>query len=420
MAKFWFVSAPLFSHLDWGGYLATAQALQKRGHDVTWVSENSIGGALASAGVPFAPIRKSGWLWPPPPAPDLTTIPPQEAVMLRYRRALDTWLTEDLVGEAVVALIELAGEIGKPDVIVTDPFLTAAALAAEALDVPLAVCGWPAQKELNEDFLFPVQKTLGSDSQERIERLKEHFGLQGVNIAKGPTPSILSPHLHVSYFSKTWYAADEDNLLPQTLFVGGRPTPPSDDPPKWLTDIPADTPLALVTLGTTFTGDLGFFSWAAQAAARVGFVPIIVVGWNPIAPEEKARLIAALPKRSRLLNFVPFAHVLPRTQMMIHHGGMGTTHYALIYGLPQIVVPHAADQRGQARRVAQALVGLNLTAHDVKHGMLLEGAQALAHDEAVRQRARDLAAELASLGGPDRAAEALVTMSEGNPPTPSP
>ncbi len=101
MAKFWFVSAPLFSHLDWGGYLKTAQALMRRGHEVTWVSENTLGGALAAAGVPFAPIRKTGWLWPPPPPPDLTTIPPQEAVMLRYRRALDTWLSEELVGEAV-------------------------------------------------------------------------------------------------------------------------------------------------------------------------------------------------------------------------------------------------------------------------------------------------------------------------------
>jgi len=407
MAKFWFVSAPLFSHLDWGGYLATAQSLIKRGHDVIWVSEAAVGGALAKAGVPFTPIRKTGWLWPPPPVPDLTTIPPQEAVMLRYRRALDTWLSEDLVGEAVAALIELAGEIGKPDVIVTDPFLTAAALAAEALDLPLAVCGWPAQKELNEDFLFPVQKNLGSDSQARIERLCQRFGLRGVNIAPGPTPSILSPHLHVTYFSPSWYAADENNILPQTLFVGGKPTSPDDAPPKWLTDLPADVPLALVTLGTTFTGDLGFFSWAAQAAARVGFVPIVVIGWNPIAPEDKAKLIAALPKNTRLLNFVPFGHVLPRTQLMIHHGGMGTTHAALIYGLPQIVVPHAADQRGQARRVAQALVGLNLSAHDVKHGMLYEGVKALSHDEKVRQKARDLAAELASLGGADRAAEAL-------------
>ena len=216
--------------------------------------------------------------------------------------------------------------------------------------------------------------------------------------------------MHVTYFSPSWYAADADNILPQTLFVGGKPTPPDDAPPKWLTDIPENVPLALVTLGTTFTGDLGFFSWAAQAAARVGFVPIVVIGWNPIAPEDKAKLIAALPKNTRLLNFVPFAHVLPRTQLMIHHGGMGTTHAALIYGLPQIVVPHAADQRGQARQVAQALVGLNLSAHDVKHGMLYEGVKALAHDEKVRQKARDLAAELASLGGADRAAEALENL----------
>lgn len=412
MAKFWFVSAPLFSHLDWGGYLKTAQALQARGHDVTWVSENNLAGALAQANVPFVPVRKTGWLWPPPPVPDLTTIPPQEAVMLRYRRALDTWLSEPLVGEAVEALLELAHDMGKPDVIVTDPFLTAAALAAEALDVPLAVCGWPAQKEMNEDFLFPVQKSLGNESIERIGRLKERFGLQGRYFATGPTPSILSPHLHVSYFSERWYRSDEMNLLPQTLFVGGAPNPPQGSVPDWLNAIPADARIALITLGTTFTGDLGFFSWAAQAAARVGFVPLVVIGWNPLAPEDKAKLKAALPPTTRLLNFVPFDHVLPRTDLMIHHGGMGTTHAALIHGIPQIVVPHAADQRGQARRVAQALVGLNLTAHDVKNGMLYEGVKAIGSDTRVQQTAHELAAEMAALGGAARAAEALEGMAK--------
>lgn len=231
MTSYWFVSAPLYSHLDWGGYLPTAQALQARGHDVTWVSENPVAGTATQAGIPFAPIRRTGWLWPPPPVPDLTTLAPTDAVMLRYRRALDTWMSEELVGEAVVALLELAEQIGTPDVIVTDPFLTAAALAAEKLGSALAVCGWPALRDLNDDLLFPVQKMLGSESRTRLDNLLERFGLTGSNFSAGATPSILSPHLHISYFSGMWYDSDTPNLLPQTLFVGGQPTPPDEPIP---------------------------------------------------------------------------------------------------------------------------------------------------------------------------------------------
>lgn len=410
MAKYWFVSAPLYSHTDWGGYLKTAQALQAHGHEVTWVSGASLARAVSAAGVPFLAVEQTGWLWPPPPPPDLTTIPPQEAVMLRYRRALDTWLSEERVGEATQALIDLANAHGKPDVIVTDPFLSAAALAAEALDVRLAVCGWIAQRELQEDFLFPVQRELGNESQQRLARLQARFGLRGRYFAPGPTPSILSPYLHVSYFTEDWYAADLPNVLDQTLFVGGLPQVPNTPPPDWLTAIPPGTPLALITLGTTFTGDLGFFSWAAQAAARHGLLPLVVIGYNPITPEDKQALIRALPRGSRLLNFVPFEHVLPRVRLMYHHGGMGTTHAAVVHGIPQIVVPHAADQRGQARRVAQAKVGLNLTAHDVRNGQLMQGTRALLNDARVRQNAHDLAQRMAQLGGAPAAARALIDL----------
>ncbi|MCL4248164.1 MAG: glycosyltransferase [Anaerolineae bacterium] len=401
------MSAPLYSHTDWGGFLKTAKALQARGHSVTWVSQAGLRPAVERAGLPFLSVEQSGWLWPPPPAPDLSTLAPAEAVMLRYRRALDTWLSEDLVGAAVDAILALANDAGKPDLMLTDPFLTAAALAAEALDVPLAVCGWIAQRDLDDEFLFPVQKVLGDESRQRLDRLCRRFGLTSRYFSPGPTPSILSPHLHVSYFSRRWYVAEEAHILPQTLFVGGRPDTPQDDPPAWLTAIPADAPIALVTLGTTFAGELGFFSWAAQAAARAGFLPVVVIGYHPYTPDEKAQLKAALPPGTRLLNWAPFNHLLPRTRLIFHHGGMGTTHAALLHGVPQIVVPHAADQRGQARRAAQAKVGLNLSAHDVRQGMLAQAALALRDDAAVQTNARALASELAALGGPERAAEAV-------------
>lgn len=405
MAKFWFISAPLFSHTDWGGFLKTAKVLQQRGHDVLWVSEAGLHEAIAAQGLPFEAIPHSGWLWPPPPPPDLTQLKPQEAVMLRYRRALDTWLSEDLVALGIEALLDLAARIGKPDAFVIDPFLSAAALAAEKLAVPLLVAGWPAQATLDENALFPVQRNLSSDSQQRIQRLCERFGLDGANFSRGTAPSIRSPHLHVTYFTPDWYASESDTLLPQTQFVGGFPEPTDAPAPEWLLAIPADQPLALITLGTIFTGDLGFFSWAAQAAARHGLLPIVVLGWNPIEADKKEELKRALPRGTRLLNWAPFEHVLPRSQLMIHHGGMGTTHHAIVHGVMQIVVPHAADQRIQARRVAQAKLGLNLTAHDVRQGMLLEGTKALLEADWVDANVKRFAKEMAALGGPPRAAD---------------
>jgi UDP:flavonoid glycosyltransferase YjiC (YdhE family) len=411
MATFWFVSAPLPGHLDWGGMLKTAQALRDSGQQVIWVSQPALEPLLEAADIAFVPIAETGWLWPPPPLPDPRSLPPAEAVFLRYRRALDTWLSEDLIPAAVEALIALANERGSPDIIVSDPFLSAAAFVAEALNVPLVVAGWPAGQPLDEDRLLAVQSDLGRISRERIERLKGQLGLHGLNFSTGATPSVQSPYLHISYFSRTWYQADPD-FLPQTQFVGGAPTQPQSPAPEWLAAIPEGTPLALVTLGSTFTGDLGFFSWAAQATSRLGMTPIVVLGRNPIPPEEKAALKAALPPGTRLLTWLDYDHVFPRLKVIVHHGGMGTTHRAAIQGIPQVVVPHAADQRGQARRVAQAKVGLNLSAHDVRNGQLLPAIRAVTTDAKVIENARQLAAEFAALGGPGRAAELLLQVAK--------
>ena len=414
MASFWFVSAPLAGHLDWGGMLKTAQVLRDAGHSVLWISQPPLSPLLEAASVDFVPVAETGWLWPPPPMPDPKTLEPAQAVFVRYKRALDTWLSEDLIVPAVGALTAVANDHGQPDVLVADPFLSAAAFAAEALNVPLVVTGWPAGQPLDEDRLFAVQSELGRISRERIERMATTLGLQASNFSSGATPSVQSPHLHVSYFSRTWYQSDPD-FLPQTRFVGGSPSAPQSPTPDWLTTIAPETPLALVTLGSTFTGDLGFFSWAAQAAARLGLVPIVVLGRNPIDPEEKARLKAALPPHTRLLNWIDYDRVFPRLKVIIHHGGMGTTHRAVVQGIPQVVVPHAADQRGQARRVAQAKVGLNLSAHDVKNGQLLPAIRAVTTEKMVLENAAQFAAEFAALGGPPKAAEYLLQVAAKRP-----
>ncbi len=411
MTRYWFTSAPLPGHLDWGGLLKTAQALRGRGQDVRWVSEPRIGGLVERAGVPFAAVERTGWLWPPPPLPRPGSFVNENMVTLRYRRALDTWLSADRVAAGVAALRDLAAEIGPPDVIVTDPFLAAAALAAELFDVPLVVGGWASGPPVDEDQMVYVQRQLGHEAVERIERLSAQFGLAGVNFSGGPAPSIQSPRLHISYFSATWHQAE--SVLPQTEFVGGIVRPPHGDPPAWLAAIPADQPLGLVTLGSTFTGDLMFFALGAQAIAGAGMIPLVVIGPNPLTPEQKTRLKANLPGGSRLLSWVDYDHVFPRLRVIVHHGGMGTTHAAIVHAIPQIIAPHAADQRGQARRARQAKIGLELSAADIRAGQLDPAVQAITSTDWVLESVTRLAQSFADLGGPPRAADLLIDVGAG-------
>ena len=98
-------------------------------------------------------------------------------------------------------MLDLEDEIGAPDAIVSDPFLSASAITADILDIPLIICGWPAQATLDEQSLFPVQRDLSSDSQRRIQRLCDRFGIAGRNFSKGAAPSIRSELLHIVYFT---------------------------------------------------------------------------------------------------------------------------------------------------------------------------------------------------------------------------
>ncbi|RPJ00241.1 MAG: glycosyltransferase, partial [Chloroflexi bacterium] len=398
MARFWFTSAPLPGHLDWGGLLQTAQASQLLGHDVRWVSEDRIAPLVEQASVPFEPVSQTGWLWPPPPLPTMTDFVNENMVTLRFRRALDTWLSEDRVAQGANALHDLARRIGPPDVIVTDPFLASAALAAESFGVPLVVGGWASGPPMDEDQMLYEQRRLGHEAAERIERLCARLGLSGVNFSRGPAPSIQSPRLHISYFNAYWHQGE--TVLPQTVFVGGFVTLPPDPPPDWLAQIPDDLPIGMVTLGSTFTGDFTFFSLGAQAVAAAGLIPVVVIGPTPLAPEQKARLKDHLPGGTRLLTWVDYRHVFPRLKVIIHHGGMGTTHAAIVHGVPQIIVPHAADQRGQARRARQAKVGLELSQRDMLQGQLGPAVKAIISTGWVLESVQKLAHDFATLGGP--------------------
>jgi UDP:flavonoid glycosyltransferase YjiC (YdhE family) len=389
-------SAQLPSHLDWGGYLRTAVELARREHTLLWVSGEAVAKRVTAAGIPFQAVTETGWRWPPPPP-----LPPEAAASpdwqrQRSLRALDQWLEEERVTAALAELLAVAADF-QPDAIISEAFVAAAALAAEKLDIPLLVAGWPAFERGGQ-----TQTGLAETARARLGRLAASIGVEGRYWTPSGPPAMQSPHLHATWWSPGWYAGV--TLQPQTQHFGGSPRPPVS-PDRGLPP-PRQMPWVLITLGTTFNEDPNFYLAAAHAAARIGCLPIVVLG-REARPDDQPWL-RRLPSGTPVRSLIAFNAVLPYLAAAIHHGGAGTTHALVTEAVPQIVVPHAADQMYQAQGVVRSGTGLYLAAKDVTIDRLEEALAALLPDlSGYRSQARRLQVEFAALGGAATAADAI-------------
>jgi UDP:flavonoid glycosyltransferase YjiC (YdhE family) len=108
---------------------------------------------------------------------------------------------------------------------------------------------------------------------------------------------------------------------------------------------------------------------------------------------------------------VAFDAVLGHTRVALHHGGAGTTHALVTYGVPQVVVPHAADQIHQALGVVRSGVGLHIPAKQVTvDGLVTALAKLLPDLSGYRQAAMALQHEFETLGGITKAADWIETV----------
>lgn len=391
-----FCSAQLPSHLDWGGYLRTAVELARRGHTVLWASGEAVSHRIIAAGIPFHKLAETGWRWPPPTPLPPPAAPDPEWQYQRAMRALDQWLDETRVAAALSELLSAADEF-RPDAILSEPFIAAAPLAAEKLDIPLIVAGWPAYAGTGQ-----TQPGLAEEARARLLRLASEHNLQARYWTPGGPPVMYSPCLHATFWSPAWYG--DVALLPQTKHYGGSPRPaaPADRglPP------PSQLPWVLITLGTSFNDDPNFFLLAAHAAARLGCLPLVVLGREARPDDQK--WLARLPAGAAVRSLMPFDASLPYLSAAIHHGGAGTTHALITHAVPQIVVPHAADQYYQAQGIVRTGIGFHFPAKQVTVDNLEEGLATLLPDLSNhRSQALRLQAEFATLGGPSAAADTV-------------
>jgi sterol 3beta-glucosyltransferase len=65
---------------------------------------------------------------------------------------------------------------------------------------------------------------------------------------------------------------------------------------------------------------------------------IINTSWGGIEIKE------TIPDHVHIIGDAPYDWLFDKVCAVVHHGGSGTTHSALRFGLPQLIIPHIVDQ----------------------------------------------------------------------------
>ncbi len=98
-------------------------------------------------------------------------------------------------------------------------------------------------------------------------------------------------------------------------------------------------PVAYLGFGSMTTADPGgTAALLVEAAQRAGVHPVVHSGWSGLDRHLKGRADVTV------VDHVPHSWLFPRCDVVVHHGGAGTTGSAVCAGTPQVVVAHMGDQ----------------------------------------------------------------------------
>ncbi|MFC6081212.1 glycosyltransferase [Sphaerisporangium aureirubrum] len=160
-------------------------------------------------------------------------------------------------------------------------------------------------------------------------------------------------------------------------------------------------PLVYLTLGTVF-GTPELFTTVLKGLVTLDAHVVVATGRVPVEQ------LGDVPGNVTVRSWVSQAELLPLADLVVHHGGSGTTLGALAAGVPQLVLPQGADQFANAEALGAAGAGVSLPPGDVTPDAVADHARALLAPRGQhRDAARAIAEEIARMPSPDEVARRL-------------
>ncbi len=237
---------------------------------------------------------------------------------------------------------------------------------------------------------------------EHVHALRAELGM-----ARGANPLFggqHSPWLVLGLFSRL-LARPQPDFPPQARITGF----PFDDAaaPRALDSslerfLAGGEPPIVFTLGSSavWIAD-DFYRVSIEAATRLGRRALLLAG------EQAERLRATVPETIGVFDYVPHHLVMPRASVVVHQGGIGTTGQALRSGRPMLVVPFGQDQPDNARRCRRLGVARAIARPRYSVDRAVRDLSVLLDDPAYARRAADVGEEVRAERGTETACDEI-------------
>ncbi|HVF75909.1 MAG TPA: glycosyltransferase [Acidimicrobiales bacterium] len=364
-----FVCQPAYGHFH--PLVPLATACEDEGHDVAFVVAPSFVPVVEAAGFEALPAGLD-WLESAPEAafPETAAMGIVELGDFLFNRIFLEHAAAAMAGDLPGAF-----DSWGPDVVVHEGTEFGTVLAADMVEVPrvtvITDAAWPPQSLA--PFFAPtldrVRADLGLAPDPHLERLASCLHL-----------ACYPPYFQLSPTPQSWYP----DLRPLRPVPYDGPTPPVELPRH------GDRPLVLVTLGTVF-------------AKRAGDVLQAVL--DGLAQED-VDVVTALGADK----WVPVGAGARQADVVVGHGGWGTTMATLVAGKPSLVLPQAGDQFSNAFRVEASGAGLRLLAHAVDPGTVRRAVRELLDDPLYFANAQRLRRSIEAMPGPAELVPVLTAL----------
>lgn len=412
---------PFTGHVNPG--LPIARELVLRGHDVRWYAPPRFKRTIETIGARWVPFQRAMPIdderiadLPGRPAEGIRQMQYDiKHVFVEFIRGALHDIEEELrrepadviVGDNAAAVVEAVHQrFGIPWALYGMSVLTLSSRDTAPFGLALAPSATPLGRLRNKFLYWLVDNVIFRDATRHNARLRRDLGLPPLGRSIFNFGNKADVYLQSGVASFDYPRTD----LPSNVhFIGASAPPPPADwtPPSWWHRLDGKR-VVLVTQGTINNDYDQLIRPAIRALASEDVFVVVTTGSKPAAAVE----IDPLPANVVVERFVPYAHLMPRVDLLVTNGGFGSIQIALAEGVPIVAIGKTEEKPEIANRVEWSGVGVGLKVRIPTEKQIRDAVQRVLNTPTYAARAEAFHYEMAGLDAATRGADLLEELAD--------